>query len=196
MEHAKHDSELLEYYIRLWGQPSERHPFLHPDADSLQPCSVYVFADPADPPTWIYATLGASHQPLPHPDPHRDAYMELFIMTNHPYAELVESIGALALYPFVHRTFLGEGHTIHGRANEGIVAGSPLTDILIANADYGEDLPMYVVHANGRHTHLFWVTPIYASEREYAVTKGWQTLTAAFDQHQTDVYDLWRLAVI
>lgn len=192
MHNQSHDNELLAHYKRLWDEPHEQHDIVQPTAALLQPLNVYVFVDLADPQTWIYATLGASHQPMAHPESSSEARMELFIMSNQPHKELVQAIGSLAVYPFVEQTFFGEGHTVRGDDTDGIVAGSPLTDILIARADFGENRPDYVEHADGSHTHLFWVTPIYRSERLYAIEHGWQALIKEFEDQRTDVYDFWR----
>lgn len=196
MDDQIHDNELLMHYNCLWGEPHECHRFLHPAAELLQPLYVYIFADLVDPQTWIYATLGASRQPMTHTKPSREARMELFIMSNQPDEELVQSIGALAIYPFVKNTFLGEGHTIRGDDTDGIVTGSPLTDILIARADFSEGRLDYVYHRDGSHTHLFWVTPVYRSERMYALEHGWRALIDQLEYQQVDIYNLWREAAV
>jgi len=121
--------------------------------------------------------------------------MELFILCNQDNDELIDNLGSIAVYPFVMQTYFGEGHTVNGIEGHGIVTGSPLTDLIITRADYS-DTPDYITHTDGSHTHLFWVVPIYHTEREYVVKNGWRNLQELFEQQQTDVLDFWRAAVV
>lgn len=130
---------------------------------------------------------------MEHPHGH-DARMELFVFAEQQQPELLENIGSLALYPFVLNTYFAPGHTVLGNDDHGIVEGSPLTDIFITQADYGE--PPYVCHSDGNHTHLLWVIPVYRQERLYAVEHGEDGLTDLFEQHGTNVFDLWRPPVL
>ncbi|MEP0873744.1 suppressor of fused domain protein [Trichocoleus desertorum AS-A10] len=186
---SQQDQEVLNHYIKLWGEPRECHRFEHPAAVPLQPFLVYVFSFSA-PETWIYATLGARHQPMFIPDG-KPMHMELFVMTSQADEDLVPSIGALALYPFVYQTYFGNGHTIHGSDGNGIVAQSPLTDILIIRPDFEEQTD-YVHHDLDHHTHLLWVIPLYSQERVYAVQQGRKSLLEIFEEQEVDIYDLWR----
>ena len=107
---------------------------------------------------------------------------------------MLENIGWLALYPFAFDTYFAPGHTVVGEDDSGIVEGSPLTDIFITQADYG--VPPYIKHANGSHTHLLWIVPVYRQERLYAVQHGEEALITLFEQHDANVFDLYRAPVL
>jgi hypothetical protein len=195
MDHQTTDNEILEHYHKLWGPPSRKFPFSHSLEEAPSPLFIYEFAGNASDTTFVYATLGASHKAMKNRGSEGEVIMEVFILCNQQQDELVDSLGEIAIYPFIHETYFAEGHTVHGSEGFGIVNGSPLTDLLITRADYGE-IPDYIVHRDKRHTHLFWVVPIYPSEREFAVANGWRKLQELFDQKQIDVLNFWRTASV
>lgn len=177
------------------GPPSRKFSFSHSLEEASSPLFIYEFAGDASETTFVYATLGASRKAMRNRGSEAEVQMELFILCNQQQEELVDNLGEIAIYPFIHETYFAEGHTVHGSEGHGIVNSSPLTDLLITRADY-DDIPDYIVHGNKRHTHLFWVIPIYQSEREFAVANGWRKMQELFDQKQTDILDFWRPAAV
>lgn len=190
----KRDQEILDYYIKLWGEPSRKEQYYHDLKHAPQPIFVLEFPPQSEENFWTYATLGASHRSMKHPDG-CDARMELFIFVEQQQPELFENMGALALYPFALDTYLGPGHTVIGEDDEGIVAGSPLTDIFISRTFLEDDKPPYMCHADGTHTHFLWVMPVYRQEREYAAQHGERAMIDIFAQHNTNAFDLYRSPV-
>lgn len=195
-DHRARSQELLAHYITLWGKPQRQEPFVHAYPQGPHPLFTLEFPAPSQHEVWVYATLGASFQPMPHAEAPEDLRMELFIYAEQQQPELLASIGALALYPFVLHTFFAPGHTVLGSDDGGIISTSPLTDILLTRADFGPDTPDYVHHSDGSHTQLLWVVPVYRQERVFAAQHGEAALIELFVQHETNVFDLWRPAVI
>ncbi len=194
MNHEMREEEILTRYKQLWGTAITAFPYSHTIDKAPNPLTIVEFAVPEEG-VWVYATIGASHRAMTYPHADHDLRMELFIFANQVQRELVESVGALALYPFALDTYLDEGHTIRGEG-EGIIPGSPLTDILITRPVFGKEGADYIHHSDDTHTLLFWVVPIYAAERLFATQQGWELLLAVFEEHETDVYDLWRVSAI
>jgi hypothetical protein len=133
------------------------------------------------------------------PDPQQpDAQhhrIELFVTANGQHDDFVELLTLLAAYPIFYRTYLGLGQTIAGRADQGVVAGSPLTDLFLT-APAG--MPPGFDHLDlddGTHVLLVWVVPVYRSERMLAVEHGWRALEERFMERRTDTNDLWRAPV-
>jgi hypothetical protein len=111
--------------------------------------------------------------------------------------ELANVLAKLASYPYVNSTFLAAGHTIAGKAGEGIVEGSPLTDFLFTPVYFEEDgFDMFQL-SDKTHVEVLWATPIYVTERMFAKQHGWKTLVEGpFIEHEIQPGDLWRPAVV
>lgn len=193
MDNQYHDSEILEHYTRLWGKPSRKFSFQHESKKAPSPVNIFEFAGDDNDPVFVYATVGLSRKEMIHPLGNH-GYTELFIQSYLYYEELVDNLGAIAVYPFVMNTYFDEGHLVRG-SGEGIVNNSSLTDILIARADFGE-LSDYIVHRDKSHTHLLWVIPIHKVEREFAVKRSSEQLQDLLAQNAIDLCDFSRTSVV
>jgi len=185
---------IRSHYARLWGEPRAAWEFTLP-SPAPDAIAVLAYRYQNSPQQWAYATIGMSEKALPHPSPEADLHVELFVLAKKKENSVAESLSGIAAYPFIHGTYFGEGHTVHGSPGQGLVDRSPLTDLVLTRADFGP-LADFVKHADGTHTHLFWVVPIYPNERQLAVEKGWPSLRRLFEEKGTDVLNLRRKAVI
>jgi hypothetical protein len=76
------------------------------------------------------------------------------------------------------------------------VEGSPLTEILLGYPLFHPlDFEM-IQHADGSHTHLLWVIPIYLSERAYIRENGYRAFEELLGEKKADTSDLWRAPVV
>ncbi len=198
MNYSHRDSEVIQHYIRYWAQPATVVKFDHDGQLAPNPIFVVEFAPSEEAESWVYATVGASRQPMPYPDDwigekpeHR---IELFICARQRNYALREVLAGLAVYPFQYKTFIAAGHTIPG--THSIVPDASLTDILFTRA-YGMQQDFETIHhSDGSHTHILWVVPIYRSERLFILQYGWQALIDLFFEHKPDISDFSRLQVV
>ncbi len=198
MIHLPSDSRIVQHYIRFWGEPVDIFNLNGSWKTSPGPIFIAQFAPRSDEQDWVYATIGASRQPMPYPadwvheKPERR--VELFIYARRRTDELRILLMSLAEYPFNKMTFLGPGHTIPG--NEGVVKGSPLTDILFIRP-LGEPPEFEVIHSDkAHHLEMLWIIPIYESERQFVKLNGWNALIDLFYHQGTDTSNFLRAAVV
>jgi hypothetical protein len=186
--------EIQSHFARLWGEPRASREFGLP-SPAPDKISVLAYRYQESPQEWAYATIGMSEKALTHPSPEADLHVELFVLAKKQDNRIAESLAGIAAYPFIHGTYFNEGHTVHGSPGHGIIDRSPLTDLVLTRADFGS-VADFVKHNDGTHTHLFWVVPIYPTEREFVVEKGWASMRRLFEEKSTDVLNLRRKAVI
>src|SRR4051812_9422290 len=192
------DEEILEHYRRFIGP--EGRKMLVEDLPDEAPNPLYVvkFPAPSEESDWVYATIGMSRKPMMFPGPGAGIprYSELLLYSAESYDDLAEFLGNLAAYPFVQDTFFAPGHTVAGSPGVGVVKGSPLTEALLTIPYFEPREFEVILHADGTHTHMLWVTPIYRSERLYVREHGYMALLELFSDHSTEVDDLWRPPVV
>ena len=194
------DGEVRAHYDRFLGQPSGSRVFGELPAPAPSPLTVLEYEPGSPDERWLYVTLGMSRRSMPQPisgetdAPRRRSELVIFSRGRSP--ELADSLTDLAVYPFALDTFLAEGHTIAGSPGEGIVEGSPLTDIFLTYPVFADEEFKLIRHRDGNHSHVLWVVPVYTSERLYARDKGPEALHELFDEHEVDPGDLWRPAVV
>lgn len=201
MLHALTDNQVLQHYIRFWGEP--RRVLESTAPPQTPPGPIYVaefFLGTQQEPYWAYATVGASRSPMCYPETVQgqksDFRFELLIYSLEQDAELIGTLRALANYPFYYKTYIGIGHRIAGSEGAGVVEGSPLTDILFA-PPLNEPREFASLHLDGNlHTDILWVTPIYQSERLYAQEHGWLKLIELFADKEIDSEDFQRAPVV
>jgi Suppressor of fused protein (SUFU) len=134
--------------------------------------------------TWRYTTVGMSEG--------ESDGIEAFLIVRDQNLRAVELLYALAHF---HRTGapLNLGHTVN--------FGTALWDG--SNLDHGF-LSFPYVDANGfdsfecdgRKTHVTWVIPITASERNYKKTDGVEALETLFEEHGLDYLNPARPSVV
>jgi len=189
---------LLDHYINFWGEPQSTFDYSMDDLTPNGRIFVAEFNSKEYYNTWVYATVGLSWFPMKsakwdsnQPDPRR----ELIIYVEKKNKQLATLLFSLARYPFDNKTFLGFGHTIPG-TSEGIIDGSPLTDIIFA-PPLKEGKELYMFHMdNNHHSIVLWVIPIYDSERRFSKKHGWKTLLEKFIEENMDPLDLYRPPVV
>lgn len=193
---SPHDLEVLSHYDRFMGSSiSDIFVLAQVPVDGIKPIYVLEYSPPSDEYDWVYLTVGMSRLPMAAPAQISDPRAELMAYSDRRYEELVDSLAGIAAYPFLHRTFLAQGHTIHGRDGQGIVAGSPLTDVYLTRPYYAEEGFEVIAHGDGTHTHVFWLIPIYPSERVFAAERGWKALEALFVEKDAPTSNLMRAPV-
>src|SRR3954464_10725461 len=135
MNTKRRDLEIVDHYHNALG--TEKRVVRFRDLPQPAPDSIVVmeFAPAQEGYDWVYTTVGVSMKPMPdpnasagHPSGHR---MELILHSNRNHEGLVDLILAIAVYPFDHNTFFDPGDLIAGTPGQGVVEGSPLTDILV-----------------------------------------------------------------
>ncbi len=196
MAFFRRDREVFHHYLRSINGRLTR-TFKVDDVPASAPAPIFVaeFAPPSEEYDWAYATVGASRRPMPYQDSRQgEAHAELMIYSRQALRELVDPLVDLAVYPFRYSTYLGAGHTIAGTPGHGIVAGSPLTDILLVLPQ--EQEWEMVRHSDGSHTHVLWVIPLYPSERLFLRRRDLEALEERFAETGINVADLQRPPVV
>ncbi len=193
--------EIDAHYGRFLGGRPERRAScddVPASPDEPQPIFVFEFAPRAAGGDWIYVTAGASHRPMRLADDHEHRF-EFMLRTKLRRDELADSLAALACYPSEHDTFLAPGPTIiggPGGLEGGVLADSPLTDILVARPHFFPPEFEAIEHSDGSRSYLLWFIPLYTAERLYAREYGMWTLFTLFGENDTDTSDLWRAPVV
>ncbi len=193
MQYQPQDREIFDHYNRYLRREHTR--LFRVDA-----VFVMEFAPSADPSSedhdWMYTTVGASRQPLSYRENQAGEVskprVELMLYARHPQEALADALTDLATYPSRHKTFFAPGHTVAGSAGHGIVAGSPLTEILLTRPYFQSSDIEVIHHSDGSHTHILWVIPLYPSERRFVRQRGASALIDLFCDNETDTSDLWR----
>lgn len=193
------DVSIIRHYVQFIGRASRFLKF-NQLPDAAQPLLVVEFPPPSDEEAWIYATVGASREPMPYPADWTDAQperrIELMAYLEQRNEELPSLLAGLAAYPFLKHTFLAPGHTMGAPADDGIVTGSPLTAALFTAPYFEERAFRMIQQPDGTFVHMLWVVPIYNSERLYARQHGDRALVQLFHEHETNLPDLWREPVV
>ena len=189
------DRNLIRHYIHFQGNYHGLFKFADGDEKAPRPIYVLEFSPSSQEYDWLYITSGMSRKPMfMGNDQHR---VELIMYSRTQQIELTNTLAKLAMYPFVHETNFAAGHTIAGKPGDGIVTGSPLTDILLTPVYFEAEGFDYVPNVDGTHTHILWATPIYQSELSYIKQHGWRMLIEdLFTKHEVQPADLWRPPVI
>jgi hypothetical protein len=192
------EKEIVAHYRRFLGKETRIVRFDGMPEPAPSTIRVLEYAPEQDGDAWAYTTVGVSDKPMPVPgDPapqHDDHRIELVLYSATQQEELIDALHLLAAYPFVHNTFLSWGHMIAGSPGNGIVEGSPLTEILLSRP-YLDGMDI-IHHEDGTHTQLLWVVPIHLSERMYAREHGHGGLEELFGEREIDSADLWRPPVV
>ena len=192
MAFDRHDLEIIDHYTRFIqaeSQTVERAVLPEPAPPTVD---VMEYAPSSAEFDWVYTTVGMSHKVMPH----TEQRIELIFYSRKPDKEIARFLTSLVAYPFIHGTFFGPGHTIVGSAGDGIVKGSPLTDVLLT-VPYFEPPEFEVIkHTGDSHTHILWAIPLHPSERLYVKQHGHMELLARFSENSTRASDLWRSAVV
>ena len=190
------DREILQHYRTFFGQVHKLYTYqdLGPNRDG----GLHVAEFPAGTPQsdWRYLTIGMSRWVMPTaPQPQHRIELLMYSCEHRP--ELADVLSNLATYPFNNQTHLGIGHTIVGNPEEGVVPGSPLTEILLTPV-YFEPYGFSAWQISEEtHIEVLWVTPIYPSEREYILRKGWRALVEGpFIEQEVQISDLFRDPVV
>ncbi len=199
MDLPKREEEILRNYVRTLGTPTKSVAF-HDLGPAPDPIIVVEFAPPQEGYDWVYATIGVSHKPMPDIDksvgevPYQR--IELILYANQADDNLREIMLKLALIPFVDSSSLAPGDTVIGIAEEGVVKGSRLTEMLITRPYSASQEFQLIHHSDGGHTDILWAIPIYVSERIYAKEHGYKALEKLFQADDTDTSDFWRSPVV
>ena len=187
--------EVEAHYERFIGEPSGVARFDQSSGPAPAPRFVLEYAPESPDYDWVYASLGMSRRSMPAPisdepdSPRMRA--ELITLTREQQPELPEALAGLTAYPFFNDTFLADGHTIAGTPGQGIVPGSPLTEIFISLPLFADEEFEVIHHSDGSHTHILWVIPVYTSERLYVRKHGAPALHDLFVREGVAVGD-WR----
>jgi hypothetical protein len=199
MDLPKREEEILRNYVRVLGIPTKSIAF-HDLGPAPDPIIVAEFAPPQEDYDWVYATIGVSRKPMPDIDksvgevPYQR--IELILYANEADSSLRDIMLKLALIPFVDSSSLAPGDTVVGIAEEGVVKGSPLTEMLITHAYSASQEFQVMHHSDGSHTDILWAIPIHVSERIYAKEHGYKALEKLFQADGTDTSDFWRSPVV
>ena len=195
-------AEIADHYHKSMGQ--EAGILKIDQAYEVAPSPVWVmeFAPPSEEYDWVYSTIGMSFEPMPgaindskSSNNTYNPYVELMIYSKQRHEDLVDLLGRLAAYPFVENTFFAPGHIVAGN-DAGVVSGSPLTEILLTQPFFEEPEFYTIHHADGTHTHVLWIMPLYLSERLFARQNGYMALIERFSENSTDTSELWRSPVV
>ena len=197
-QNIKTYQNLLVHYKKYWGEP--KTVFKGEISEARPPAPIFVakFEPGIYERTWIYATLGLGWLPMTHHDSEKlksEERVELILYSNIQNEELADKLFDLASYPFFHRTSLRYGHAIAG-TSEGIIEGSPLTDILLLPPLNEEKELVLVQIGEFTHIRILWANPIYPSEREYCLEHGSKALVRMFVEKEVDSGDLYRKPVV
>jgi hypothetical protein len=200
MNSQQRNLEIIDNYRKTTGTENRVLSFndLPPPApDNIDVMEFPPFKEDYD---WVYATVGASAKPMP--DPQGTAQlpsgrrMELMLHSMRKHEGLADLLLALAVYPFEHNIFFSPGDIVAGTPGQGVVEGSPLTEILLTHPYTYPDPSGAIHHSEGSHTHILWVIPIYYAERLYAREHGFRALEAQFGNKQATTSDFWRPPVV
>lgn len=188
--------EVLGRYAEFLGRPAEAWSYDDMPGAGPRRIEVLAFApsEPGD--VWRYVTLGMSSLPMPGlaETTHR---VELMLYAYEQHEQLPDVLAGLASYPFVTGAHLDAGHTIAGTPGEGVVPGSPLTEFLFTPLYFEDDRLRQFPLSDGTHVTLLWATPIYLTERRYALEHGWTRLVEGpFTEQEVEPGDLWRAAAV
>jgi len=185
-----HDLEVLRHYLHFQGTYQSKYRFAFGEESAPAPIDILEYAPSSDEYDWLYISLGMSRRALPGMD---ERYrLELLMYSQEQKPELVQTLAKLTMYPFVHGTGFAPGDTIPG-AQEGVVPGSPLTDILLTPVYFEAEGFDHIAHQDGTHTHLLWATPIYPAELAYIRKFGWKRLVEdEFTEFEVQPADLFR----
>ena len=198
MDLPKREEEILINYVKTLGIPTKSVAF-HDLGPAPDPIIVAEFAPAEEDSDWVYATIGVSRKPMPDIDklggnvPYQR--IELVLYANQADNSLRDIMLMLALIPFVDSSSLAPGDTVVGIAEEGIVKGSPLTEMLITRPYSASQEFQLIHHSDGSHTDILWAIPLYVSERIYAKEHGYKALEKLFQAGDTDTSDFWRSPV-
>jgi hypothetical protein len=190
------DRVIQEHYLRYLGQPERRFVIDDMPAPAPNPISILEIAPSSDGDCWAYATVGAIRIPMPTPEKlfgSRKERIELLILSDRQCDELQGILTSLIAYPFCKQTWLGVGHTIPGP--KGVTDDSPLTDILLTEPQWLEGLGV-LHHSDDDHTRVLCVMPIYPSERDFKVERGYDAFLDLLSNNDADVAGLARPPLI
>lgn len=209
MDISARDLEIISHYNRYFGQEARVIPFGNRPKPAPQSVAVIEFAAQSSESDWVYATVGASHEPQPGltnqaaqtpqgapPEQQMEGRIELVLLSRESHDDLVDLLESLAVYPFVTGGYFGPGHTVAGSPGSGVVEGSPLTEILLGVPHFEPPDFELIQHADGSHTHLLWVVPIYLSERLYIKEHGYFAFEELLVEKEANTSDLWRASVV
>lgn len=189
---TERDREILDHYFVFFPGAVQIYSYHAVESFLDGPLHVVEIGPETEEEDWRYLTVGMSRKPMPAAaaDEHR---AELLLYSSEQRPELADALAGLASYPFEYETNLGVGHTIAGEAGQGIVPGSPLTEILLTPV-YFEDAGFDTWQvSDGTHVQVLWVTPIHTSEREFILKHGWRALVEGpFIEQELDAADLFR----
>lgn len=199
MQYSPRELEIVNHYLDAFGQPNKI--FQEDNIPEPAPNTIRVleFAPPSPDYDWEYATVGASSRPMPADQgqgPEAQHRIELLIYSRKRQPELADLLTKLAIYPFQLGTYFASGHTIAGTPGVAVVTGSSLTEILLIHPIFQEKEFEYIHHADGTHTQILFVVPIYLSERLYEKEHGRYSLIGLFGENRTDTSDLQRTPVV
>jgi hypothetical protein len=200
MSQSERDNELIAHYHKHLGLEVRSIRFGERPAPRPGSITVLEFAPPNPDFDWVYVTVGASRKPMP--DPESSARhptgrrFELIMLSDERQDALPDTLEALAAYPFVLNTLFTAGDIVRGSPGEGVLPGSPLTEILLTHPYFDKPEFETIQHKDGSHTHILWLIPIYISERLYAREHSSRTLEVLFGQNDTDTSDMMRPPVV
>lgn len=197
------DINLIKHYDFYIGEPERAFKFNNLPIPDLDPFFVVEFAPNDERSSWLYGTVGVSHQPMPYPDEWQgrraERRIELVMYVRQPKDEIAEFLADLAVYPFECKTFFGPGHTVTNEAldsGRGIIKGSPLTDIVLTRTLFENPEFDRVIYDDDNFVDMLWAIPVYPSERLLARERGFNALADLFDRYRTDASNLRRLRVV
>jgi hypothetical protein len=192
------DVEVVRHYYEYLGQETRVRLFDNLPSPSPSPIFVMEFTPSSDKHDWIYATVGASRKAQKLETEGRTLMhrTELILFSKKQSDEIVEALLTLAAYPFIYETVFNAGDLIAGTPGIGVVADSPLTEILLTHVYFLPPKFEVITHADGDTTHVLLVVPIYTSEHIFAREHGQRELERLFGAQGMDPSDFWRRPVV
>jgi hypothetical protein len=183
------DKLVLAHYEHRWGKPTKVHSINAPQLpEAIRPLLVGEYSLPADGLT-IYGSIGMSRAPMtlsPESIGHR---AEIFIGSFQSFSSLPDMLAMIAAYPHISNTLVTAEHTIP--LGQYIVDGSGMSSIILC-PPYFDPPEFRRIEASGYHVEVLWVIPIYESERQFKIKRGWQVLRQIFQEKNVAIGDLFR----
>ncbi len=157
---------------------------LGPALEELPRLRVAEFAPGPKSALWVYATVGAWES-------HPERLLEFIIAAP---AQDLRHVELLSMAAWNHgRHGLGIGHTLP--IGEPWLPESECEFFLVSHPyPFGPDLE--VCNVTDSHLHVVWLLPITASEREYKMREGLETLEQRFDACALEFWVPWRTSVV
>lgn len=176
--------DVAAHYIELWGEPSRKAVF----TTQGHRIEVYKWSADANPEgVNIYATAGTSAHPIGGLEPrHRIEFYTGLI----PAADdIAKPLAMVALDPILHRTKLGDGHTI--TYPEPLWRGTAMNSVLILRP-VETIIPPF--RKSDVHVEFLQVVPIFASELALIKRGGHRGLLAHWEKKRVPLWDPRRSA--